>query len=384
VHSPFRHVGSIFWKRRPIHLTFFVTRKCNAQCPYCFYLKSTDDKGSNTKDLSIDEIAKTSRSLGKLLWLAFSGGEIYLRKDLVELSLLFYKHNSPAIILYPTNGLLPELITEETEKIVRCCPKSVVVVKLSVDGLNHDHDVLRSTPGNFARVMETYHRLGKLVDRYPNFELGINTVFCAENQSKMGEIISFANALKKIKTHTISLIRGDLRQSHYKNVDYEIYRAVTDQMERNLKSRIATTYRFKGGRLKAAQDIIQRRLIHRTVSTQKRTTPCYAGKLSLVLTESGDLYPCETLTASSFGNVRDYNYDVNKLLRTTKAREIIRKIFNKQCHCTHECNFMMNILFNPRLYPSLVKEYLQLAGSKKPVSSRILSVKPSFFKNTAR
>jgi len=33
---------------------------------------------------------------------------------------------------------------------------------------------------------------------------------------------------------------------------------------------------------------------------------------------------------------------------------------NSRCHCTHECYFMTNILFNPRLYPSLMKEYLLL------------------------
>lgn len=31
------------------------------------------------------------------------------------------------------------------------------------------------------------------------------------------------------------------------------------------------------------------------------------------------------------------------------------------CHCTHECYFIMNILFNPRLYPALFREYARLA-----------------------
>ena len=33
---------------------------------------------------------------------------------------------------------------------------------------------------------------------------------------------------------------------------------------------------------------------------------------------------------------------------------------NKNCYCTHECYFMTNILFNPRLYPALAREYIQL------------------------
>ena len=41
-YSALPHIPSTFRKRRPIQLTYFVTRKCNARCPWCFYLKSSD------------------------------------------------------------------------------------------------------------------------------------------------------------------------------------------------------------------------------------------------------------------------------------------------------------------------------------------------------
>ena len=40
--SPLRHVDSIFWKRKPVHVTFFVTKICNAACPFCFYIWRED------------------------------------------------------------------------------------------------------------------------------------------------------------------------------------------------------------------------------------------------------------------------------------------------------------------------------------------------------
>src|SRR5271169_6423133 len=98
MYSPVRHIGQIFRKTRPIHLTFFLTRRCNAQCPFCFYLKSKEG-GNPAAELTLDEIEKISGSFGSLLWLAFSGGEIYLRDDLVEISRLFYSNNRPAIML---------------------------------------------------------------------------------------------------------------------------------------------------------------------------------------------------------------------------------------------------------------------------------------------
>ena len=144
-----RHVSSILWKRRPIHLTFFLTRKCNAHCPFCFYLKSPDNPKTVAPELSFDEIERISKSMGRLLWLAFSGGEVYLRKDLVQISKVFYQQNRPAVMLFPSNGMLPDLIRERTEQIVAHCRDSIVVVKLSLDGIGEDHDKLRDTRDNF-------------------------------------------------------------------------------------------------------------------------------------------------------------------------------------------------------------------------------------------
>lgn len=354
-----RHAGAVFWKRRPIQLTFFVTRKCNARCPFCFYLRSTEHPADGAAELTLDEIRRISRSLGRLLWLAFSGGEVYLRKDLVEVSEIFHAQNRPAVMLYSTNGLLPALVRERTEQILERCRGSVVVVKLSLDGLGADHDALRETPGGFDKVMDSYRLLGELLERYPNFELGINTVFCSENQDRMDQIIEFVQGLEDVRTHTISLVRGNLANAHYKNADHRKYRHATERLERNLKNRTSGSYRFTGARLKAAQDILQRRLIHQTALQRRRVIPCYAGRLNLVLTESGGVYPCEMLT-DSLGNVRDSNYDLRQILRSERARAVMRGIEDNRCHCTHECYFITNILFNPQQYPALAKEYLQL------------------------
>jgi MoaA/NifB/PqqE/SkfB family radical SAM enzyme len=359
MYSPFRHAGSILAKRRPIHLTFFVTRRCNSKCPFCFYLRSSDSAAGSGQELTLDEIRRISASFGNLLWLAFSGGEIYLREDLVQIARVFYENNKPAIMLFPTNGLLPELIVERTRQILKECPKSVITVKLSLDGLREDHDEIRKTPGSFSRTMETYELLAPLLDSHPRFELGINTVFCSANQGKMDEVIDFVAGLRKIKTHTVSLVRGDLEDEGCKAVNFGKYLQVIQRLERRMKKREASMYRFPGAGIKAAQDILQRRLIHRTIKEQKRLIPCYAGRLNLVLTETGVVYPCEILTRP-LGNVRDCHYDIKRLLQSSEAKKAVGFIKNGGCYCTHECYFMTNILFNPALYPDLLSEYLQI------------------------
>jgi len=377
-YSPLRHLGSVFWKYHPIHLTFFLTRRCNARCPFCFYIKNNNgvnnppsppfSKGGmggfsneSLHELTLNEIKKISASIGKLLWLAFSGGEIFLRNDLVEITRIFYKKNKPAIILFPTNGLSTDIIREKIETILKHCKKSTIVVKLSLEGTEHLHDSIRGAKGSFHKTMQTYSALGELLDKYPNFELGINTVFCSANQDNMDKLIEFVSNLDKIKTHTVSLIRGEVPDEKFKDIDIKKYHDTIKKLESNLKNKISSIYRFRGAKLKAAQDILQRRLIYDTMIQKRQLIPCYAGRLNLVLTESGDLYPCETFAPNmKLGSVRDNEYDIKRILHTPRARSVINSIREKGCYCTHECYFMTNILFNPRMYPALLKEYLQI------------------------
>ena len=51
----------------------------------------------------------------------------------------------------------------------------------------------------------------------------MNTVLCSENQDQMDGIIDFVNGMKSIGTHTISLVRGNLSDGEYKDVDSEKY-----------------------------------------------------------------------------------------------------------------------------------------------------------------
>ena len=89
-HSPLRHAGALLWKRRPLHLTFFVTRRCDARCDFCF---SRGRAAASGTELTTAEIARLAPTVGPLLWLSYSGGEPTLREDLVEVT----PHLCPAL-----------------------------------------------------------------------------------------------------------------------------------------------------------------------------------------------------------------------------------------------------------------------------------------------
>ncbi len=361
MHSPLWHARSLFLRKRAVHLTFFVTRRCNLRCPFCFYADARDEDGG-APELSADEVRRVARSMGRLLWVAFSGGEPFLRQDLPELAGAFHDSNRVAFFTLPTNGLLPEVVAGQTEEILKRCPNSVVVVKPSLDGVGQSHDALRGSPGGFEKVLRTCERLAALAESHPRLELGVNTLYCSENEREMDEIIELVHGIPGVRSHTITMVRGRLREARYRSVDLCRYQEAIRHLERRWSSGTHRRPRFGGARIKAAQDRLQKRLIHRTLLERRRVAPCYAGRLSLVLSESGDLHSCEERPEKSFGNVRDAGYDVERMLHTERAAGIRREVAAGGCHCSHECNFLTNILFNPLMHPRLLWECARPGG----------------------
>lgn len=360
-HSPLRHVGALFWKRRPLHLTFFVTRRCDAHCDFCFSRGRTAAPGP---ELSVSEIARLAPSLGPLLWLAYSGGEPTLRDDLPEITGIFARECRPVVVLLSTNGLDPQRTVAAAAGLLDAAPRSTIVVKLSLDGPPALHDRLRGVPGAHARVLQSLGLLRELAAREPRLEVGVNTVFCAANQAEAGALFAAVSRLEGVNTHTLSLVRGTLPEPTLGGVDAARYLAAAEALARGLRAGSQPRYRFFGARLKAAQDVLQRRLIAETLRRQRRVIACFAGRLNLVLDERGELYPCEEF-ALRLGNVRDHGYDARATASCATARAVLASVSRGDCWCTHECYMMTNILFSLRNYPALLAEYLRLPRSQR-------------------
>lgn len=355
-HSPLRHLGALFWKRRPLHLTFFVTRRCDGRCDFCF---SRGRSTATGPELSVAEVARLAPTVGPLLWLAYSGGEPTLREDLPEITGIFARHCRPVIVLLSTNGLDPRRTAAAAAGLLDAAPRSTIVVKLSLDGPPELHDRLRGVPGAHARVLESLRLLRQLAARERRLEIGINTVLNASNQEAAGELFTEVSRLAGVDTHTLSLVRGTIPDPALGTVDPARYLLAAETLARQLREGSQPRYRFLGARLKAAQDILQRRLIAETLKRRGRVIPCHAGRLNLVLDEQGGLYPCEDFSLR-LGNVRDNNLDVRATARSSPARAVLAGIGRGECWCTHECYLMTNILFSLRHYPALLAEYLRL------------------------
>jgi MoaA/NifB/PqqE/SkfB family radical SAM enzyme len=354
-YSPLRHAGALLVKRRPLHLTFFATRRCDARCPFCF---SRGRAAPASPELSLAEIGRIAPTVGPLLWLAFSGGEPTLREDLQEIAAIFARHCRPVFVLLSTNGLDPARTAAAARGLLAAAPRSTVAVKLSLDGPAEVHDRLRGVPGAHARVLESLALLREIAAREPRLEVGVNTVLCAASEGTVGEVFAEVARLDGVRTHTLSLVRGEIPDPALGAVDARRYREAAEALARGLREGSQPRYRFAGSRLKAAQDVLQRRLIAETLARRGRAIPCHAGRLNLVLDERGGLYPCEDFSLR-LGNVREHGFDVRATVASRRGRAVLAAIARGDCWCTHECTMMTNILFDLRHWPALLAEYLR-------------------------
>lgn len=355
-HSPLRHAGALLSKRRPLHLTLFLTRRCDARCPFCF---SRGRSAAAGPELTLAEYRALAPTVGPLLWLAFSGGEPTLREDLAEITAAFARSCRPAFVLLSTNALDPPRTARAAAAILAAAPRSTVVVKVSLDGPPELHGRLRGVADAHARVVESLALLRRLAAGEPRLEVGVNTVLCAATAPAVGEVFAEVAGFEGVDSHTLSLVRGELPDPALGAVDPRRYREAAAAVARGLRAGTRPRHRFAGARLKAAQDVLQRRLIAQTLERRTRVVPCHAGRLNLVLDEAGGLFPCEDFSLR-MGNVREHGLDVAATARSAGGSAVVARIARGGCWCTHECTMMTNILFSLRWWPALLAEYLRL------------------------
>jgi len=342
-----------FAKSSPVQLTLFVTSRCNIRCKMCFYWEPVENK--STGEISVEEIKKMSKSMPDLFWLLISGGEAFVRNDLHEIVQTFYTNNNIKHLTIPTNGTYPDKTINVLEKILTSCPDLFINFHLSLNGIGKDHDELCKSEGAFEKLVETYNRVVNLKKKYKNLGLGISMTHSKFNENNLNTLIDYTiENLPNIDNLNLNLVRGRPKDSSAINVDLEKYKSAVQTIENHVLNGKIKNFNHFFGKIAFLKDSIMRRLIANTVKMGYQI-PCLAGKISFVIDEKTNVYPCEML--SSVGNLRDQNYDFNKILTSEKLIQATKKIKCNNCFCTHECSYSTNILFNIPMLFTIIKYY---------------------------
>jgi MoaA/NifB/PqqE/SkfB family radical SAM enzyme len=119
----------------PRFLTYLVTFRCNARCVMCdSWRKPSPD------ELTLSEIAFIFGQLPRMDVIRLSGGEPFLRPDLVDIAQLAAEQLRPRVLHVTTNGFLTQRIIEFCERRGRTPPLHLLI---SLDGTQAKHNQVR-------------------------------------------------------------------------------------------------------------------------------------------------------------------------------------------------------------------------------------------------
>ncbi len=157
-------------------------------------------------------------------------------------------------------------------------------------------------------------------------------------------------------------MRGETAEPEARQVEAEAYRRFQSACFERAQQQKKQQKRGGGmaGRLYTALNQTASGLLMEVITEQRFVTPCCAGRRMVVMDDEGTVQPCEMLgvlvrqgsvelSSSALGNIRQYDYDIRKLLAAPQAREVVATIARSRCFCTYECAMAANVLYSPRL-----------------------------------
>ncbi|MCX7716682.1 MAG: radical SAM protein [Endomicrobia bacterium] len=338
----------------PEQITLFVTSICNLMCQHCFLQNKKNDD-----EFDLQEIKKVCETIDNFSFLSLTGGEPFLRKDLPEIVKLFIDISKIKRVSIPTNGFFTDTIVSLTEQLLKVCKTTHILVKVSFDGLYEEHDRIRGVQGSFKKAVETFLYLKRFSNRYKNFRLGVLLTFSGLNQYNLYDTYVYVRDILKPDVIGLNFVRGDTKVSEAKQVNIAGYTALYRQILYDL--RYKTGYEFY-----IAYKTKVCRYIDIIFKEKRYPLKCYAGRLSCVIDNLLNVFPCELL-GTRMGNLRDYNYNFKKLWYSQTSKNIRKYILENNCCCTHECNLQVNMFFNIKHLFSLCTEtFVRRVGGLLP------------------
>lgn len=333
----------------PINLTVSVTFRCNSRCQTChIYNKKSEE-------LSLEEFDEVFKSIGKnkIFWITFSGGEVFLRNDFVDICESAYRNCRPRIITIPTNGILHDIIPDKVNKILEICKKTKVVVNLSLDEIREKHDLIRGVEGCFDNALKTYKKLRDL--SAPNLVLGVHTVISKFNVKRVPEIYNFImNELNPDSYITeiaeereeLGTIGSDIAPL------IEDYCQAIDSLIDNIKNK-----KFKGlAKITEAFRLNYYNMVKKILKEKRQVIPCYAGLASCHIAPNGDVWAC-CIKAEKMGNLREAEYDFKKIWSIEMANRIRKNIKASNCFCHLANTSYTNMLLNIKCLSEILLKY---------------------------
>lgn len=354
--SHYNLAKSFFNRNQVSYLILYVTNRCNFRCSFCFYHTEVE-KGRKVNELTLEEIRKISENLGPVIQLSITGGEPFLRDDLVEITDFFMKNNFVKYITIPTNASLSERIVAYLEKVLPQHQCAYFRIVFSIDGIGKQHDLYRSCPGSYKKILDTYAAVSPLRKKYHNLVLDSNSVYTSNTEETILETIKTIKKEFDFDNISVTYARGDIKNQSLKNSSFKKYLEMNDYLK-NIKR--TKERRFLYPVWRGVRDVSREYLI-RSVVNEEFVSHCVAGRKLIILGETGEVFPCEILK-QGMGNIRDCEYDLKGLLSQGKNRELVKWIKKSKCKCSFECALAANVIWGKWALFKILKASIKNIG----------------------
>jgi MoaA/NifB/PqqE/SkfB family radical SAM enzyme len=337
----------------PLSYTFSLTFRCDSRCLTC----NVWEKGNKKEELTLDEWKAVFNSLGTTPhWITLTGGNQFLRNDLVDLCAAILKINKPGIINIPTSGSMPKLVCEKVEQILNLCKPSgtTLITNISIDGLGEEQDRLRGSKNNFDNTLKTYENLRQLQRKYPNYFIGFYTIISNLNSADAEGLFDYV--LNELKPDDYSIEIAEYRHE-LENVEAG-FLPTTDEFLPVLKAFLQKRQAANGGVIGLRESLRSAYFdtLEQVLRQRREIIPCYAGIASSQISATGQVWECCT-RADVLGNVREYNYDYPRLFHSPQANKIRKQIKQEHCFCTHSNPCYTSMLCNFKLLSKVAANF---------------------------
>jgi len=326
--------------RRPSHpykLTFCITFWCNYRCQTCniWQLKPRDE-------LRLDEIQAFFKRSSRFLWVDLTGGEVWLRKDFVDVCEAVTTNCRNLLLLhFPTNGYLTDKIVAGTKEIRKMSAEKLIIT-VSTDGDEAMNDRIRGIEGGWRHQLETFRRLREI----PGVTVVLGMTLSAAN------VDHFPDAFAAVKREIPWLGYEDFHvnivheSAHYLgNTSLDLRRNVAPAA----LARAAEEYGRLRGRPMHPVAFLERaylKRVRRYLETGQTPMRCHALRSSCFVDSWGNVFPC-TIYDRKLGNLREVDYDLATIWNQADTRAVQSEIWESNCpNCWTPCEAYQSILGN--------------------------------------
>jgi MoaA/NifB/PqqE/SkfB family radical SAM enzyme len=309
------------------------------------------------RELTVPEVETVFKKIGQLDVVRLTGGEPFLRQDMLEIAEAVRKASNPAVLHITTNG---SFLDRAIDFVKRFSATKRLRFMVSLDGLEQEHDANRGQAVNFKKVTEAIEELAGMRARY-GFQVNVNHTIISKQSMEDNEGIRALCERLKIEAHCVLAYAGSSMYSKERvgtssedlltDTGFPLYGGLdgSDPVAFT-KNELERSEKIRNPFMRWGKQFYLRGLLDRLEGRSRRPR-CVALRSHIRLLPDGSLPVCQFNTRT-VGNLADESF--KEVWHNEKSKQN-RKWVDQCAGCWAECEVVPNAIYSGSLLTSLAR-----------------------------